>query len=129
MGQIFDRLYRIGKSQSVKDEQSAFFEIDNDDEELRRTIDNLNKDKSNYSDKESFHHKENHQLSLFQAYKILEISSNSTIEEIKSAYKKKMMEYHPDRVSNLGQELKNLATKKSKEINESFNLIKQSKGF
>lgn len=38
--------------------------------------------------------------SFFDAYELLEISPNATKEEIKKAYKKKSLEYHPDKHSN-----------------------------
>jgi len=46
---------------------------------------------------------------------------------IKSAYKQRMMEYHPDKVNNLGKELQNLAENKTKEINEAYEFLKKSK--
>lgn len=37
---------------------------------------------------------------FFDAYELLEISPNASNEEIKKAYKKKSMEYHPDKHGN-----------------------------
>lgn len=37
---------------------------------------------------------------FFDAYELLEISPNATNEEIKKAYKKKSLEYHPDKYDN-----------------------------
>ena len=37
---------------------------------------------------------------FFDAYELLEISPNATSTEIKKAYKKKSLEYHPDKHSN-----------------------------
>jgi len=53
-------------------------------------------------------------------YQILKIEKTSTIEEIKKAYRNKMKEYHPDRVSGLGKEFSKLAEEKSKEINMAY---------
>jgi len=56
----------------------------------------------------------------------LGLSSNASKEEVKTAYKKLMNEYHPDKVESLGVELRELAQKKSLEINKAYELIKQS---
>jgi DnaJ like chaperone protein len=37
------------------------------------------------------------------------------------------MEYHPDRVAHLGQELKDLAAKKTTEINAAFAAIRRTR--
>ena len=37
---------------------------------------------------------------FFDAYELLEISPNATDQEIKKAYKKKSLEYHPDKHNN-----------------------------
>ena len=37
---------------------------------------------------------------FFDAYELLDISSNASSEEIKKAYKKKTLEYHPDKHGN-----------------------------
>jgi len=53
-------------------------------------------------------------------FSILELKQGASFEEIKNAYKKKMKEYHPDKVANLGKELRELAEKKAKEINDAY---------
>ena len=41
-------------------------------------------------------------------------------KEIKSAYRKLIAQYHPDRVSAMGSEIKEVAETKAKEINEAY---------
>ena len=60
-------------------------------------------------------------------YKILEISKNSTDGELKKAYRKMAVKYHPDKVSHLGDEVKKLAEEKFKMVNEAYNNIKKSR--
>jgi len=40
-----------------------------------------------------------------------------------------VMQYHPDRVAHLGPELKDLAAKKTTEINGAFAAIRRMRGF
>jgi DnaJ like chaperone protein len=65
---------------------------------------------------------------LESAYNILGISENASIEEIKSAYRKKMMEYHPDRTGGLGEKLRVLAEEEAKKINNAYEKIMKEKG-
>lgn len=58
-------------------------------------------------------------MSKLDYYEILEVSRNATGEEIKKAYRKKAMQYHPDR--NPGN---NEAEAKFKEINEAYDVLK-----
>ena len=64
-------------------------------------------------------------LNIGNCYEILEVSQTSSPNEIKTAYKIKMKEYHPDKVSRLGKELHKLAERKSKEINRAYNMLKE----
>lgn len=56
--------------------------------------------------------------------KILKIDSLDSAENLKIAYKVQMQSYHPDKVASLGDELKELAEKKTKEINEAYSYLK-----
>jgi len=53
-------------------------------------------------------------------YEILGIRRDATKEEIKRAYKSLASKYHPDKVNHLGEEFKELAEKKFKEIKEAY---------
>ena len=60
-------------------------------------------------------------------YKILEVSASSTDDELKKAYRKMAVKYHPDKVSHLGEEVKNLAEEKFKMVNQAYTNIKKSR--
>ena len=57
-----------------------------------------------------------------QAFKILEVSPKATNEEIKKAYKKKALQWHPDR----NREKPKLAESKFKDINEAYETLSNS---
>lgn len=57
------------------------------------------------------------------AYDVLEISPTATEEEIKKAYRKMAVKYHPDKVSYLGEEVQQAASEKFKKVNEAYQLI------
>lgn len=58
---------------------------------------------------------------------VLGVSAESSLDEIKAAYRKKMSLYHPDKVSGLGHEFDALAEKMSKEINVAYDEAVQFK--
>jgi DnaJ like chaperone protein len=61
------------------------------------------------------------------AYKILEIERSASNEEVKKAYRKMAMKYHPDKVSHLGDEFKKTADEKFKKVNEAYEKIKKER--
>ena len=56
-------------------------------------------------------------------FAILEIEPSATRKEIKKAYKKKMIEYHPDKVHSLGKKLRKFAEEETKGINEAYRAL------
>ena len=45
--------------------------------------------------------------------------------KLKSAYKRKMAEYHPDKVYKLGEKLRKVAENESKAINEAYAILRK----
>lgn len=62
------------------------------------------------------------------AYTALEISPAATNDEVKKAYRRMAMKYHPDKVANASEELRKQATDKFRGINEAYEHIKQQRG-
>lgn len=62
------------------------------------------------------------------AYTALEIQPSATDEEVKKAYRRMAMKYHPDKVANAGEEIRQQATEKFRGINEAYEHIKQQRG-
>jgi DnaJ like chaperone protein len=62
------------------------------------------------------------------AYKILEIEKSTSDDEVKKAYRRMAMKYHPDKVHHLGAEFQKDAQEKFKKINEAYEEIKKQRG-
>ncbi len=60
-------------------------------------------------------------------FKVLGVEPTATPDEVRASYKRKIQEYHPDRVAGLGEKLKKMAEGESKAINKAYSALK-SKG-
>jgi len=61
------------------------------------------------------------------SYKILEIEPSVTDDEVKKAYRRMAMKYHPDKVGHLGEEFRKSADEKFKKVNEAYEKIKKER--
>lgn len=62
------------------------------------------------------------------AYTALEIEPTATDDEVKKAYRRMAMKYHPDKVANAGEAVRQQATEKFRAINEAYEHIKSQRG-
>jgi DnaJ like chaperone protein len=60
-----------------------------------------------------------------QNYAVLGLESGADLESIKKSYRQLSMKYHPDKVAHLGDEFKNVAEEKMKEINSAYDYFKK----
>lgn len=79
------------------------------------------------TDQQSLKHM--HGLADENAYRILGVTSDTPIDEIKKIYRKLATKYHPDKVSYLGEDIRKDAEEKFQKINEAYEKIKKEKGF
>ena len=61
------------------------------------------------------------------SYKILEIDPSASNDEVKKAYRRMAMKYHPDKVSHLGDDFRKTADEKFKKVNEAYEKIKKER--
>jgi DnaJ like chaperone protein len=61
--------------------------------------------------------------------KVLGVSPAASADDIRSAYRQLMSQYHPDKVASLGFELRELAERKSKEIGAAYAAAMHERGF
>jgi len=61
------------------------------------------------------------------SYKILEIEPSCSNDELKKAYRRMAMKYHPDKVSHLGEDFRKSADEKFKKVNEAYDRIKKER--
>ena len=58
-------------------------------------------------------------------FAILGLARGASFAEIRTAYRKLSMQYHPDKVAHLGEEFKKVAEEKMKEINNAYEFLKR----
>ncbi len=62
-------------------------------------------------------------------YKILEIPATATDEEVKKAYRRMAVKYHPDKVADLGEAAQRSAKEKFLVVQEAYENIRKKRGF
>jgi DnaJ like chaperone protein len=62
------------------------------------------------------------------AYKVLEIDQEASDSEIKKAYRKMAIKYHPDKISQMGDEFQKGAKEKFQKVQEAYEILKKERG-
>jgi DnaJ-domain-containing protein 1 len=61
-------------------------------------------------------------------YAVLGIGSDASDEDLEQAWRRRMSEYHPDRVANAAKEIRDIADQRAREINQAYDQIKRQRG-
>ena len=61
-------------------------------------------------------------------YRVLEITPDATDEEVKKAYRKMAVKYHPDKVATLGEDVQKSAEEKFKAVSQAYEAICRERG-
>ncbi|MGA2296710.1 MAG: DnaJ domain-containing protein [FCB group bacterium] len=133
MGQLFNRVIRFTKSYfyDAENNQRVNFQ-ETSDAELKKIFEDLKKEQHtnhNSNSREFKNPDQSFEINFSIACKILSVSTEASIDEFKSAYLKMVKEYHPDKVANLGEEIRILAKRKTQEINQAYDIIRKTKDF
>lgn len=62
---------------------------------------------------------------VLAALKCFGLTSSATMDDVRAAFRQAIVKYHPDKVNHLGDELKSLAEKKTKEFNAHFSTLEK----
>lgn len=68
------------------------------------------------------------QYNISSSYKILGLEQTATPEEVKKAYRKLAVKYHPDKAAQLGPEFQKGAKENFQKVQEAYENIKEYKG-
>lgn len=58
-------------------------------------------------------------------YAVLGVAEDALMDEIDAAYRRRMSDYHPDKVANAAAEIKALAETRAREINAAYEAIRK----
>lgn len=112
--QLMQYLFGIAKADGIvdKNELDLLLRISNG---LRLSVSDFNSLKAMfYNDSSTY-------------YEVLNVDKSATDTEIKKAYRKLAVEYHPDKVATLGAEYQNAAKEKFQKIQEAYQAIKKER--
>ncbi|MCK7593927.1 J domain-containing protein [Pseudomarimonas salicorniae] len=66
-------------------------------------------------------------LALEEAYRTLGVEPAASDEEVERAFRRKISDYHPDKVSGAAEEIRSLAESRAREINSAYEAIQKAR--
>ena len=62
-------------------------------------------------------------------YQILDLAPGASVTDVKKAYRKMAVKFHPDKVAALGEEVQKAAKEKFQHVQNAYENIKKQRGF
>ncbi len=97
-------------------------------EELSSYMPTITKKPSDRSEESKAEEGEEKEPNFHDCFQILGLQQGASHDEIKAAYRNAIKQYHPDYVARLGPELRELAERKTKELNAAYQQALTSNG-
>lgn len=79
-------------------------------------------DSSSDSSPYSPNRRDSEAVTLSNWYRILGVREDAKKDEIVAAWKRRISEYHPDKVARMGEEIREVAARKSQQINAAYEM-------
>lgn len=77
-------------------------------------------DRADYESIKAMHYRD-----VDSDYKILEVDANASDEEVKKAYRRMAVKFHPDKVADLGEEAQKIAKERFQKVQDAWEAIKK----
>ena len=112
--QLLHYLFGIAKADGQVDKAEA--------ELIKQIASDLNISQKDYESIQAMFYKD-----AASAYKILEIEATATDDEVKKAFRKMAMKYHPDKVKDLGEEYQKASQEKFIKVQEAYDQLRKDR--
>jgi DnaJ like chaperone protein len=87
---------------------------------IQNISDYLGVDRADYESIKAMHYRD-----VDSDYRILEVDANASDEEVKKAYRKMAVKFHPDKVADLGEDAQKAAKERFQKVQEAWEAIKK----
>ena len=133
MGQIWNRLRRVILSNTPSERQYSVedYELAEDDDLKKKIDDATQRQSGSYNGNEFLEQSRyrSKKAEIENSYKVLGVNEAASVDQIKTAYRMKIREVHPDIVASRSKSDQEQARKKAIEINEAYRILKILRNF
>ncbi len=123
----FEELDRQQKHQTFSSSQNSQGTQNSQDEQQSQQT---HRNSSSHQDSQQSRTPSGHDsVRINVALSVLGLVPNASVDDIKHAYKKLMLQHHPDLVAGLSTDMQFTAAEKAQRINEAYQILKDVNGF